>query len=59
MVLVIFKILGRFILRGALPLAIVVDDQVARQAHQPVLQVSLFWIVLIERSIDAYEDFLS
>ena len=41
MVLMIFKILGSFILRGALPLAIVVDDQVACKAHQPVAEVAL------------------
>ena len=45
-------------MRRALALPVVVDNQIARQPHQPILQVSLFSVVLFQRSIDSYENFL-
>src|SRR5437016_5073072 len=59
MIFVIFQVVGGLILRGALTLAVIVNDQVARQAHQPVLQVALFGIVLFEGSVDTDKDILS
>src|SRR2546423_6356237 len=58
MVLVIFEVVGGFILRRALTFPIIIDDEVPCQPHQPVLQITLFRIVLIERTIDADENFL-
>src|SRR2546421_5500041 len=58
MVFVFFEIVRGFILRGALSLAIIVNDEIARQPHQPVLQISLLWIVLVERAVDANKNFL-
>src|SRR5882724_12436938 len=58
MVFVLFEIVRRFILRGALSLAIIVNDEIARQPHQPVLQISLLRIVLVERAVDANKNFL-
>ena len=58
MVFVFFEIVRGFILWGALSLAIVINDQIARQPHQPVLQISLLRIVLVKRTVDANENFL-
>src|SRR5207247_334122 len=57
-VLVIFEVVGGFILRSALPLPEIINDEVPCQPHQPILQVTLFRIVLIERTIDSDENFL-
>ena len=43
---------------GALPLAIIVDDEISREPHQPVLQITLFRIVLIQGTVNANKDFL-
>src|SRR5436853_5980576 len=58
MVFVLFEIVRGFILRGALSLAIIVNDEIAGQPHQPVLQISLLGIVLVERAVDANKNFL-
>ena len=42
----------------ALPLAIVINDQVACKTHQPVREIAKRRIVLIQRAIDSNEDFL-
>jgi hypothetical protein len=55
---VAFQVLALRILRRALPLAVIVYHQITREAHQPVLQVALFRVVLFERAIDADENFL-
>src|SRR6185436_10390759 len=56
---VVGEIVGLVVVWRALSLAIVVDNQVARQPHQPILQVALFRIILFQRSINSNEDFLS
>jgi hypothetical protein len=48
MILVILEVVSRLILGGALPFAVVVNDQITREAHQPVLQVALFGVVLFQ-----------
>src|SRR5215831_3038747 len=58
MIFVILQIIRNFVLSSALPLAIIVDDQVPGQPHQPVLQIALFWILLVEETINANENFL-
>jgi hypothetical protein len=58
MILMIFEIVRRLVLRCALAFAIVVNHQIAGQPHQPVLQVTLFWIVLRKGSIDSDKNFL-
>jgi hypothetical protein len=58
MVLMIFKIVRRFILWRSLPLPVIVDNQIAREAHQPILQIALFRIVLLERTVNPNENFL-
>src|SRR5688572_4900088 len=52
------EIVGVVIVRRALAFPVVVDDQIARQAHQPVLQVPLFGVVLIQRAINSDKNFL-
>ena len=51
-------VLGVRVLRRALTAAVVVNYQIAREAHQPVLEVSLLRVVLFERAVDADENFL-
>jgi hypothetical protein len=36
------------VMRGSLALSVIVDDQVTRQPHQPVLQFTLPRIVLLQ-----------
>src|SRR5947209_7660345 len=55
---VIFQITGGGVLRRALSLAVVVNNQIPRQPHQPILQVTLLGVVLIEGTINPYEYFL-
>ena len=45
MIFVVFKIVGRLVLWGALPLTVIVNDQVEREAHEPILQIALFGVV--------------
>src|SRR5688500_5400175 len=52
------EIVGVVIVRRALAFPVVVDDQIARQSHQPVLQVPLFGVVLIQRAINSDKNFL-
>ena len=58
MIRVICQVFSMAVMRRALAAAIVINDQVTRQTHQPVLQVTLFGIVLFQRSINANENFL-
>jgi len=58
MVLVIIDGIRHRILRIPLTMSIVIDYQVPRQPHQPVREIALFGVVLIERAVDANEDFL-
>ena len=55
---VIGQVVGLIIVRRPLSLAVVVDDQVTSQSHQPVLQVTLFSVVLFQRSVNPDENFL-
>src|SRR6266581_4515885 len=55
---VIFQVIRRGVLRRALSLSVVVNNQIPRQPHQPVLQVALPGVVLIEGAINPYEYFL-
>ena len=50
--------IGHRVLRIPLAMAIIVDYQVSREPHQPVRQITLFGIVLIERSVNSDENFL-
>jgi hypothetical protein len=57
-ILVIIDGVGHRILRIPLTMPIVVDYQISRETHQPVRQVTLFRVVLIEGPVYANEDFL-
>src|SRR6185503_9043610 len=46
-------------MRSALALPVIVDDQVASQPHQPVLEITLLGVVLIQRTVNPDENFLS
>jgi len=46
------------ILRITLPMAVIVNYQIAGESHQPIRKVALFCIVLVERTVDAYENLL-
>src|SRR5882724_8184770 len=59
MISVIGEVVGLIVMGCALPLSVVVDNQIARQPHQPILQVALFGVVLFQRSIDPNKNFLS
>jgi hypothetical protein len=58
MILVIIYRIGHRVLRISLTMPIVVDYQISRESHQPVRQIALFGVVLIERSVNANENFL-
>ena len=53
------KVVGLVVMRRALSFSVVVNDQIPRQPHQPILQVTLFRVVLFQRSINPNENFLS
>jgi hypothetical protein len=53
------EVVGLIVVGSALSLSIVVDNQIACQPHQPILQVTLFGVVLFQRSIDSNKNFLS
>src|SRR6185369_14273469 len=36
----------------SLTFSVIVNDQVARQTHQPILEITLLWIVLIQRTVN-------
>ena len=44
---------GHRILRVPLAMPVIIDYQIAGQPHQPVRQVALFGVVLVERPVDA------
>jgi hypothetical protein len=46
------------VLRVSLAMAIIVDYQIAGETHKPVREIALFWIILIQRAVDAYENIL-
>jgi len=46
------------ILRITLPMAVIINYQITGESHQPIGEVALFCIVLVERPIDAYENLL-
>src|SRR5262244_1433575 len=56
-ILVIGQVVTR-VGRRSLPLAIIVDDQIPSQAHEPVRQISKGGVILAERTIHANEDLL-
>jgi signal transduction histidine kinase len=58
MVLMIVDRVGHRVLRIPLSMAIVVDDQIPRQPHQPIREITLFGVVLIEGPVDADENLL-
>jgi hypothetical protein len=58
MILMIIHRIGHRVLRIPLTMTIVVDYQVPREPHQPVRQITLFGVVLIERSVNSDENFL-
>src|SRR5262245_49422415 len=45
-------------MRRSLSFPVIVNDQVTSQPHQPVLQIALLWIVLLQRPVNPYKDFL-
>jgi hypothetical protein len=55
---VVFNVVGVRILRIALAVPVIVNYQISRQPHQPVRQIALFGVVLIERAVNADENFL-
>jgi hypothetical protein len=56
---VIGEIVGEVVVRGTLALPVIVDDEIASKPHQPVLEIPLLRVVLIQRTINPYENFLS
>jgi hypothetical protein len=42
----------------SLSLAVIINYQITRQPHQPVLQIALFRVVLIQRAVHPYKNFL-
>ena len=59
MISVVGKVVSLIIVWRTLSLPVVVDNQIPRQAHQPILQVALLRVVLFQRSINPNENFLS
>jgi hypothetical protein len=57
-VLMVVDSIRHCILRITLPVTVVIYYQVAGQPHQPICQIALLRIVLIERSVDPYKNFL-
>jgi hypothetical protein len=58
MVTVIGKIVCMIVVWRPLSFSIVINDEIAGQPHEPVLQVTLFRIVLTQRAINPNKDFL-
>src|SRR6266542_824161 len=56
---VIRKIIGLIVMWCALSFSVVIDNQIARQPHQPILQVTLFSVILFQRSVNPDKHFLS
>ena len=56
---VVGKIVRVIIVRRALAFAVIIDNQITRQPHQPVLQITLLGVVLIQRTINPNKNFLS
>jgi hypothetical protein len=54
----IFKVVRVRVLRSALAAAVIVYDKITREPHQPVLKIALPRVVLFQRAIDAYKNFL-
>jgi hypothetical protein len=50
--------IGHRILGITLPVAVIVNYQIAGETHQPIREIALFRIVLVQCPIDAYENFL-
>src|SRR6266496_4217156 len=46
-------------MRCALPFAVIIDNQITCQPHQPLLQVTLLGVILIQRTINPDKNFLS
>lgn len=58
MISVISEVVSLIVMRGPLTFSVVVDDQVTCQPHQPVLQIALPRIVLIQRSVNSNKNLL-
>src|SRR5688572_722639 len=56
---VVCQVIGLVVVRRALPLPVIINDEVPRQTHQPVLQITLLSVVLLQRSINPDKNFLS
>ena len=52
------KIIRVIVVRCSLSLSVIIDDQIPREPHEPVLQISLLRIVLIQRAINSNKNFL-
>lgn len=52
------EIISLIVVRGPLAFAIIINDQITRQPHQPVLQIALARIVLIQRAVNSNKNFL-
>jgi hypothetical protein len=55
---VIGEIVGLVVMRRALAFSVVIYDQITSQPHQPVLEVTLFRVVLFQRSVNPNKNFL-
>src|SRR6185503_5253478 len=53
------NVISLIVMWRSLSFPIVVNYQVTSQPHQPVLQITLLRIVLIQRAVDSYENLLS
>jgi hypothetical protein len=54
----IFHIVSIRILRIALAMAVIVNYQISGKPHQPVCQIAVFGIVLVERFVNADKNIL-
>jgi hypothetical protein len=58
MILMVVDSVGHRILRITLAVPVIVDYQIPSEPHQPIRQVALFRVVLIQSAVDAYENLL-
>jgi hypothetical protein len=56
---VVGQIVCEVVVWRALALPVIIDDEIASQSHQPVLEIALLRVVLIQRTINPDENLLS
>jgi hypothetical protein len=58
MIAVVCKVIRMIVVWRPLSFSIVINDEIAGQPHEPVLQVTLLRIVLTQRAINPNKNFL-